>query len=312
MGDREMDDNRWVNERMAGLEPAPEWKPNSVEGLSRFQGRKRAAQSLQRRLAWTSATAAAIFAGAMWMPVSGSCAPPPSTCTQRLWQRVLRIDPPAPVVQPVLPEPPKQVAEAVPPVAPAPPAPAVPVKAKPSKAAIVRNYKEFGSAKARVVCEIYTDYQCPGCAIFYRDLMPLLMTEYVQTGKVRVVHRDFPLPVHAYARLAARYANAAGQLGYYEAAVNQIFATQAQWSVSGDVDAAVAQVVPPAVMPKVRELVERDAKPEESVARDVTAGRGDQLRQTPTIVVVAKGKRVLLPGTPSYNLLKSYLDQELQ
>jgi protein-disulfide isomerase len=275
-----MDDNRWVNERLAKLEPARDWQPDTAAALGRFQQRKRAGQSLRRRLLWTAATAAAIFGGAMFMPVAGSCAPPPSVCTERLWQRVLRMPPAAGAVEPAQP-------------------------------IVVRSYKEFGSVSAKVGCEVYTDYQCPACATIYRDLVPMLMTDYVKTGKVKLLHRDFPLPAHAFARLAARYANAAGRLGYYETAVNQIFNTQAQWSVSGDVDAALAPVLPAGVMLKVRDLVEHDAKLEESVAADISAGRADQLRQTPSFVVVTKGKRVLLPGTPSFSLLKTYLDQML-
>src|SRR5207248_2110086 len=76
-----------------------------------------------------------------------------------------------------------------------------------------RDYKVSGSPDAPVVCEIYSDYECPACGLFYSDVFPRLLSEYVMTGKVRVVHRDFPLPMHRYSKLAARYANAAGKSG---------------------------------------------------------------------------------------------------
>ena len=37
--------------------------------------------------------------------------------------------------------------------------------------------------------------------------MPQLVARYIDTGKVRLIHRDFPLSRHRYARMAARYAN---------------------------------------------------------------------------------------------------------
>jgi protein-disulfide isomerase len=64
--------------------------------------------------------------------------------------------------------------------------------------------------------------------VFYRDTYPSLVSEYVINGKVRVVHRDFPLPQHKYARLAARYANAADELGLYDVAFNRSFETQSR------------------------------------------------------------------------------------
>src|ERR1700722_5231484 len=57
----------------------------------------------------------------------------------------------------------------------------------------VHNYKASGAADAPIACEIYSDYECPSCAAFYRDTMPLLLAEYVKTGKVKLLHRDYPL-----------------------------------------------------------------------------------------------------------------------
>jgi len=44
-----------------------------------------------------------------------------------------------------------------------------------------------------VTCELYSDYECPHCAIFYLETMPQLAARYVETGKVRLIHRDFTL-----------------------------------------------------------------------------------------------------------------------
>src|SRR5271157_5518158 len=57
-------------------------------------------------------------------------------------------------------------------------------------ALVARSFKESGAMTAPIVCEIYTDYQCPACARFYGEAVPLLVKEYVETGKVRVLHRD--------------------------------------------------------------------------------------------------------------------------
>ena len=174
-----------------------------------------------------------------------------------------------------------------------------------------RSFKESGAGTAAVTCEIYTDYQCPSCARLYAQTIPLLMAQYVDTGKVRLLHRDLPLSAHAYALLAARYANAAGPFGHYDAVMSQIFKTQALWSVTGDIDSQVARVLPPNLMDKVRDLVQHDPRLDDTVAADVAMAREDQITETPSLVIVSKGKREVIAGIPDFTLLKSYLDRVL-
>ena len=181
----------------------------------------------------------------------------------------------------------------------------------PVKMPAARNFKESGSVLAPITCELYTDYQCPHCATVFLQTLPGFIAQYVSTGKVKLIHRDFPLPSHAHARIAARYANAAGELGYYDIVVNQIFRTQAIWAASGDVGTQVAQVLPPKVMDHLRDLVQNDAHLDDTVAADMSAGRQAGLNQTPSMLVVYKGKSQMLAPIPPPELLKSYFDELL-
>jgi protein-disulfide isomerase len=170
------------------------------------------------------------------------------------------------------------------------------------------NYKESGSPQAPITIEIYSDYECPHCATFYNGVYPQLVAAYVKTGKVRIVHRDFPLPQHAHAKLAARYANAAGELGDYELVVRQLFADQPEWAANGNVDASVSKVVSAETMRKIRGLVESDSKLDATVASDMSMVVKDGIGQTPTVVFVYKGVRSKVTGIESFALLKAYLD----
>jgi protein-disulfide isomerase len=194
----------------------------------------------------------------------------------------------------------------------------------PAKApAPVTNYKEMGSPTASVEVDAYTDYECPHCARFFKDFMPQFEKDYIQTGKIHFVHRDFPLTQHPHAQLAARFANAAGEVGaaYYDLVVNQIFKTQNTWSVNapdgrgtGDIDSEVAKVLPPGAMQKVRELVKSDPRIDASVAKDVNMAMNvDHVPSTPTMVVVSKGKRDVISTFMEmpYNIFKQYLDQKI-
>jgi protein-disulfide isomerase len=181
------------------------------------------------------------------------------------------------------------------------------------------NYKESGSPTAPITVEAFTDYECPHCARFYRDFMPQFKADYIQTGKVRFIHRDFPLPQHPHAVVAARMADAAGELGFYDLVVNQIFSTQDTWSINlptgtGNVDAEVAKVLPPGAMQKVRELVKSDPRIDASMAADMAVANSDRIPSTPTIVIVSKGgKRELISTIMDmpYSIFKKYLDQKL-
>ncbi|HEY3827107.1 MAG TPA: thioredoxin domain-containing protein [Bryobacteraceae bacterium] len=180
-------------------------------------------------------------------------------------------------------------------------------------ASVQKNFKESGSPTAPVSVEIYTDYECPACRQLYMETLPSLNSEFVATGKVHLLHRDYPLPQHQFSKVATRYANAAGTIGKYDVVANQIFVTQPDWSQNGNVDAAVAKVLSPADMEKVRTMVKSDSHLDDSVTQDVAMGNNvDHLNQTPTIVIVAKGKREVINGGAPYAILKQYLEQKLK
>lgn len=181
------------------------------------------------------------------------------------------------------------------------------------------SYKTSGNPNAAVEVDAYTDYECPHCARFFAEFMPQFTADYIKTGKVKFVHRDFPITqIHPHAQLAARYANAAGELGFYDTVVNQIFKTQDIWSIygknTGDIDAAVAQVLPPGAMQKLRELVKTDPRLDETVKKDVAMAMNvDHVNSTPTVVVISNGKREPISTIMSmpYSIFKQYLDQKI-
>ena len=60
-----------------------------------------------------------------------------------------------------------------------------------SIAAYLRDGRSLGSADAPVVIDVYEDPQCPVCGRFSLDREPLLISEYVKIGLVRLTYRDF-------------------------------------------------------------------------------------------------------------------------
>ena len=171
-------------------------------------------------------------------------------------------------------------------------------------------HKAFGSKSAPVVVEIFSDYQCPACKNLFETTNRQLMDKYVSTGKVYLIHRDFPLPMHAYSRVAARYARAAAEVGKIETVEKALFDNQEKWEQTGDLDGTVAAVLSAAEMNKVRALV-KGGTLEPLIDKDYQLGQMYRVNQTPTTVFHSKGQTYPYSGGMSWDTLRQFLDQLL-
>jgi protein-disulfide isomerase len=73
-----------------------------------------------------------------------------------------------------------------------------------------------GRQNAKLTLIEFSDFQCPYCARFYKETLPHIEREYIQTGKVRMVYRDFPLDnIHQDAQKAAEASQCAGDQGKF-------------------------------------------------------------------------------------------------
>lgn len=171
-------------------------------------------------------------------------------------------------------------------------------------------HNAFGSKTAPVTMEVYSDFQCPACKQLFKTTNQLLMDNYVNTGKVYLIHRDFPLPMHAHSRVAASYARAAAHIGKFDAVEQALFQNQEKWEANGDVKGTVAAALSAADMKKVQALVDGKTL-EPLIDKDKQAGQLIPVNQTPTTVFRCKGQTYPYAGVMSYDILKQFLDQLL-
>jgi len=61
----------------------------------------------------------------------------------------------------------------------------------------------MGDKNAPITIIEFSDYQCPFCRKFYNETLPQIKEKYINTGKVKLVYRDFPLSFHKDAAPAA-------------------------------------------------------------------------------------------------------------
>jgi protein-disulfide isomerase len=84
----------------------------------------------------------------------------------------------------------------------------------------------LGPEDAKVTIIEYASVSCPHCAAFHKDVFPALKRDYVDTGKVRFVFRDFPLNQAALA--GAMIARCAPKEKYFPI-IDALFETQQVW-----------------------------------------------------------------------------------
>jgi protein-disulfide isomerase len=97
----------------------------------------------------------------------------------------------------------------------------------------------IGDPNAPVTMIEYSSLTCPHCAAFHKETLPGLKERYIDTGKVRLVLRDFPLDETALK--AAVIAHCAGP-ERYPTFVDVFFNQQESWARAGDPVAALKQL----------------------------------------------------------------------
>lgn len=73
----------------------------------------------------------------------------------------------------------------------------------------------LGKGDAPLTLVEFTDYECPFCKRFYDNTFPALKKNYIDTGKLKFISRNMPLPMHSHALKAAQASVCAGEQGKF-------------------------------------------------------------------------------------------------
>lgn len=87
-----------------------------------------------------------------------------------------------------------------------------------------------GQPDAPVTVIDYSDFECPYCANFANTQEATIDKLYVETGKVKYVFHDYPLPMHANAFIAAEAARCAADQNAFWPMHNLLYAKQTEWA----------------------------------------------------------------------------------
>ncbi len=105
----------------------------------------------------------------------------------------------------------------------------MPVQAKAPDFLIQADDVVRGDPNAPITMLEYSDFTCHFCKKFFHDTFPKLIAEYIETGKVRFVYRDFPRGLGAPLRTADA-ARCAGEQQAYWPMHDRLFTSDGQFS----------------------------------------------------------------------------------
>ena len=104
----------------------------------------------------------------------------------------------------------------------------------------VRGEPFKGETSAPIAIVEYSDFECPYCGKYTREIYPQIIEHYVKKGKVRYYFRDLPLPFHPNALPAAIAARCAGDQGKFWEMHDSLFANQDALSAKDFADRTAA------------------------------------------------------------------------
>ena len=98
----------------------------------------------------------------------------------------------------------------------------------------------IGDPNAPITIIEFSDFQCPFCARFHIQTLPLILEEYIEQGKVKLVFRDFPIQsIHPNALPASIAAECANEQGKFKEMHDTLFDNQNKWN-NQDTDDALS------------------------------------------------------------------------
>lgn len=196
--------------------------------------------------------------------------------------------------------------------------PSAPTAPAPSQTADISKVKldgepSVGNPNAKVTIAYWFDYQCPFCKKFEAEVMPKLMSDYVQTGKVRIVFKDFQFlgqdsqTAGLYAR--AVWESAPDKFYQWHKTMYENQGTENTGWVTKDKMLSIIKMVPGLDANRIQQLVDsKKAEWQKDMDADKAEGSGFGVSGTPSAII---GKQLVVGAQP-LTTFTTIIDQQLK
>ena len=167
-----------------------------------------------------------------------------------------------------------------------------------------------GNENATVVFVEYASLTCPACAAFHANVYPKLNEEYIQTGKIKFIHREIYFDrAGLWAALTARCTNVANR---YFGMLDLLYSEQQMWSRSESNDEIVNALLKISAKSGIEKekaisCLEDQEKALELVNQYQVYVNQDGIESTPTFVINEKKYT-----NRSYEELREIIEKELK
>ena len=169
----------------------------------------------------------------------------------------------------------------------------------------------LGDKNAPITMIEFSDFQCPFCRKFWRENFTKLKENYIDTGKVKLVYRDFPLPSHPMSSASALAGECAHEQGKFWEFHDKIFSEQdkqGQNTVQYGVDDIKKWVSEIGLSMQDFNSCFDSGKYNEEVKKDLADGQAAGVAGTPTSFV----NGVPVPGAQTYSVFEHVINAELK
>lgn len=168
-----------------------------------------------------------------------------------------------------------------------------------------RDAPTIGKGKVEIV--EFSDFQCPFCKQFFTNAYRDILSKYIDTGKVKLVYRHYPLSFHQNAQIAAEAAECANRQGKFKAYHDTLF-TNSNSDGTGLASADLKKYARDLGLDtaKFNSCLD-NGETRDVVASDMKAGQAAGVTGTPTFFI--NGIKVV--GALPFSEFQKIIDQEL-
>ncbi len=166
----------------------------------------------------------------------------------------------------------------------------------------------MGDAEAPVTVIEYASYTCPHCARFHEEVFPLMKADYIDTGKVRFIHREIFFDRYGlWAALLARCGDGTRYFGMND----MIYGTQRDWLGNGEPQEVVNNLRKMGRLAGMEDEQVTACLEDSEMAQSLVAtfqhySEADQIDSTPTFII--DGEKF---SNMSYRNFKQAIDAKL-
>ena len=166
----------------------------------------------------------------------------------------------------------------------------------------------LGDPKAPVTILDYSSMTCPHCARFHTETLPKIKEKYIDTGKAKLVFRDFPFD--QWALRAAMLARCAPQERYYPL-LDVLFKSQGQWASAKDPAASLTQIGKLAgLSEETIKACWADQKLADGVLNSRLEGQNkDKVESTPTFILSSGSGTTKVEGAQPFEKFAEAIDK---